>query len=322
MLDISVIVPVYNVEQLVERCLDSLINQTLKNIEIIVINDGSTDGSLDIVKQYSIKYPNLVKLIEQENAGLSETRNKGIDLSSGKYIYFIDSDDYIEPQTLDTLLKIAQENNADYVIDGFNTVEENGDFIAKFHVEFAIYNQVFNPMDHKEAFLIHNAVWNRLYSTTMLKDNALRFMPDIWYEDLLFTRQVLLHSKRAVITNNYFLNYVQREGSLMASWGSDRNLDIIRVFEAMISYYKKAEMYQNYEKEIEFLALQHLYISAVVRVSRASKYDLAKEISEWFINHFPSYKTNELIKTLPIKHKIILKIIDKRAFSLLNKIYK
>lgn len=322
MLDISVIVPVYNVEHLVERCLDSLINQSLKNIEIIVINDGSTDGSLEIVKKYSTKYPDLVFLFEQENAGLSETRNNGIKLSRGKYIYFIDSDDYIEPNTLETLLEVAQKNNADYVIDGFKTVEENGDFIEKFAVKFPVYDQVFTPLEHKESFLIHHAVWNRLYDAKMLKENELKFMPDIWYEDLLFSRQVLLHSKRAVITNHFFLNYVQREGSLMSSRGSDRNLDIIRVFEALISYYKKEDMYQYYESEIEFLALQDLYMFAVVRVSRASRFDLANEISEWFIDRYPSYRKNELVKSLPLKHKFLLKIIDNKLFSVIKILFR
>lgn len=112
---VSIIIPIYNVEKYLRQCLDSAVNQTLSNIEIILINDGSTDNSSCIAREYSLNY-SFIKLIEQKNSGQSIARNKGIDAANGKYIYFLDSDDYIEINAIENLYKEAERNNLDLVL--------------------------------------------------------------------------------------------------------------------------------------------------------------------------------------------------------------
>jgi len=121
---VSVIIPVYKVEEYLRECLDSVVNQTLDNIEIICVDDGSPDHSADIVLEYTEKYPN-VKLIRKENGGLSSARNAGLDVATGEYVYFLDSDDYIEPDMLLNLLNLAEQNNLEIIYFNTNLVFEN-----------------------------------------------------------------------------------------------------------------------------------------------------------------------------------------------------
>lgn len=121
---VSVIIPVYNVENYLKECLDSVLNQTYKNIEVIVINDGSTDKSLHILEDYSSKFNN-IKIIDQENSGQSVARNKGLENAKGKYIYFLDSDDYILPDTLKKLIKKLEMNNLDIIRFAARPFSEN-----------------------------------------------------------------------------------------------------------------------------------------------------------------------------------------------------
>ena len=322
MLGISVIVPVYNVENLVGRCLESLVNQTFNSYEIIVINDGTKDSSMDVVSKIAQKHPDLIKVFEQENSGLSVTRNNGIDLSVGKYIYFIDSDDYIKPETLEMMYNFAEKFQCDYVIDGFNNVDEAGNFLEKHSTNVMTFNQPFNPIDSAEFFLVHNSVWNRLYLKSTLNENKIRFIPGLWYEDLIFTRQYLIHSKKAIVLDQQFYQYVQREGSLMSSLGSDKNIDIIEIFSLLIEYYKSNDYYEVFNQEIEILALDHLYLAAVVRVSRASRFDLAMVLADEFRNRFPNYKKNKYYTKKPLKHKFLLSLIDLNAFKVIKQIFR
>lgn len=123
---VSVIVPVYNVEHYLAKCLDSLVNQSLQNIEIIVVNDGSKDGSGNIIQQYSEKYSDKIKALTKENGGLSDARNFGIDQATGDYLGFVDSDDYVSGTMFEEMLNLAEKNDAEMVICNIQKVDEDG----------------------------------------------------------------------------------------------------------------------------------------------------------------------------------------------------
>lgn len=319
---ISVIIPVYNVETLLDRCLASLNKQTFKEFEVLVINDGSTDSSESIIQKYVDEKPEVFKLINQENAGQSAARNHGVELAKGKYIYFLDSDDYIKPSTLRMMYDTAEMNKLDYVIDGFQRVDESGNYIDSFTIPTVVHSQVINPSVDTSLFLIHNSIWNRLYLKDIIVKNNLKFMSGIWYEDLLFGHQYYIYSQRAMVVNqqNYF--YVQRPGSIMASMSSEKNLDIVVVFKELIDFYKKQGIYNQYANLIEQMAISEFYIATMVRLIRTNKMDIAKQIDSEFRTMFPNYKKNPGVKKLAFKHKIVYRLLNLKWYGIVRMIFK
>lgn len=319
---ISVIVPVYNVEKYLAKCLDSLVNQTHKEFEIILVNDGSTDSSQSIIESYQAQYPQRIILINQENAGQSAARNRGIQEAKGKYIYFLDSDDYIKPDTLAIMYKTAEMNKLDYVIDGFEQVDEDGIKLSTYSIPTIPHNVVFDPRTNDELFLIHNSVWNRLYVRDLIIDNDLHFMSGVWYEDLLFGHQYLIYAKRAMVINQQFYYYVQRPGSIMSSMTSEKNLDIKIVFDELIKYYKEKRVYGQYKELIEFMAINEFYIATMVRLIRTNTMDLAHQVRDAFETSFPNYQKNPRIANFPMKRKLVYKLLNMKMYRILAKLFK
>ena len=183
MVDVSVIIPVYNVEKYIKRCLDSLVNQTLENIEFILVDDGSPDGSAEIIKEYADKFPNKIVYLYQDNAGQGAARNAGYRIAKGKYIGYVDSDDYVDTNMFKKLYDKAKEDNSDMVICGcYNVDEETGHMVSD-------CNQDIHKLDIENAIFGKMAVWNKLYRRELI--DGIEFRSKVWYEDLDFTIRVI-----------------------------------------------------------------------------------------------------------------------------------
>lgn len=184
---VSIIVPTYNVKHYIRECIESILNQTYKNIEIIIVNDGSTDNSMYMIDDY-ITSIDKIKVINQENQGLSAARNSGIEEAKGKYIAMIDSDDKIKPDFIKNLVKTAMQTNADIVRGSFRDFHRNisagrvADFITDPNSGPQVLDQFLNQN-------ISFVVWSRLYSREFLNNNNLRFTPGILREDGHFNMQ-------------------------------------------------------------------------------------------------------------------------------------
>ncbi|MFD1334542.1 glycosyltransferase family 2 protein [Oceanobacillus iheyensis] len=219
---ISVIIPVYNVDEYIEECLNSVLNQTYKNIEIIVVNDGSTDNSLGIIEEYALKNEN-IKIFSQENMGQSVARNQGMKMANGKYIYFLDSDDYILPETFQELIEIMEENNLDLIrfaaesfvdkIDRSVTSKQYN--FKKFYDENKVYS--------KEEFLELNfqtftpsPVLYMLKKDVLVKNNIF-YKPGIIHEDELFTLEVFLNSNLTMYKPKFYYKRRYRPNSTMTN---------------------------------------------------------------------------------------------------------
>ncbi len=220
---VSVIVPIYNVEKYLRKCLDSLVNQTLKDIEIICINDGTKDNSVDIVNEYLQKYPNVI-LINQENQGLGMARNNAMKHAKGDYIAFVDSDDWVDLNMYEVLYNKAIETNADIVECDYRMVFENSTKIknrtlfGSLHTwkKFPIVcGKVFDwKFVKKELFDgLRCMVWNRLYKRSLIFDNNLAF-PKGKCEDYPFSLDAVLSAKSIVYCPKTLYNYLIRFGSL------------------------------------------------------------------------------------------------------------
>lgn len=211
---VSVIIPIYNVEKYLRRCLDSVLAQTFTDIEIICINDGSTDGSAAILEEYAGK-DSRIKIVNQENQGLSITRNKGLEIAVGEYIAFADSDDFYAPAFLQTLLNTMEQTGADIVGCDFQKIYKKTDTLGQIHkIEPKIYPNALDVLLHPKNF-IHFNVWNKLYKRDVIGD--IRFVPHIYYEDWVFNCCVFERAQRFAWIKEKLYAYRISNTSIMRS---------------------------------------------------------------------------------------------------------
>lgn len=235
---ISIIIPVYNVEKYLDRCMESIINQTYKNIEILLIDDGSSDNSFEICKKYQNKYP-YVKAFTQKNNGQGSARNKGINEAVGDLITFIDSDDYVDHRMFETLVNIKNESKADIVGCSIEVVGPKG------HISFYSGDDTDKITSYtaKEALKklcenrdINSSVCTRLYNKNIIKNNL--FKEKIKYEDLDIMYKWFDAAKTIVISNRCFYKYYMSSESTLRGKLKKTRFDFINVSKERIDYYK------------------------------------------------------------------------------------
>lgn len=227
---VSVILPVYNVEKYIRKCLDSVVNQTYRNLEIICVDDCGQDNSMDIVKKYAEKDNRIVILSNGSNKGLSVARNEGLKVAKGKFVYFIDSDDWIENNAIDVLVRIASNYNSDIVLFEANMVDENGNILDK-RVRNDIREGCYSGIDLFIRMMKHNCYLTEVpyafFRRKYLIDNKIIFKPGILYEDDLFSYEILCSSINVYCTKYVFYNYVIHNNSIMNSKVTDYNINSI-----------------------------------------------------------------------------------------------
>ena len=203
---VSIIVPIYNVEKFMRKCIDSLVNQTYSNLEIILVNDGSLDNSGHIAKEYADQY-DVIKIINKKNGGLSDARNAGLEVATGEFVLFVDSDDYLELDCIEKTLKVALENSADMVLFSlFNElVDENEKIVSQDIVKF----DKSNPED---LVAVVGFAWNKLFKTSVLKLKNIRFEKGLsLVEDVCFNERVFLEFEKIEFLNEPFYHYINRK---------------------------------------------------------------------------------------------------------------
>lgn len=235
---ISIIVPIYNVEKYLEKCILSLINQTYKNIEILLINDGTEDNSEKIIEKY-IDNPK-IKYFKKINGGLSDARNYGYLKSSGEYIGFVDSDDWIEDNMYEKMLEEMMKYDAELGIAGFRIVNSNNKILKEFIPEKVEMTDI----------LLASFAWNKLYSRTLFENTKIKFALGEWYEDLSVTPYLFIQSKKTIIIKEIYYNYLQREGSITKSQDI-RILDLVKQYIRLKTYLIKNNLYSEYSQDYE-----------------------------------------------------------------------
>jgi glycosyltransferase involved in cell wall biosynthesis len=241
MYKVSVLIPVYNVEKYLSKCLESIINQTYKNIEIILINDGTQDSSLDIANAYASKY-NFIKVYSYENSGISKTRNRALEKATGDYYLFVDSDDYISSDMIEKMVACALDTNSDIVTCGYK-IEWHG-------LGLPIFPLHAKTMDSLEALRalsqnigINNYPWGKLYAASCFKDVQ---FPDEkkGFEDTYTVFKAIYNANRVTIMKNCFYHYVKRKGSITD------HMDLVATYEMRAAYeYQELCLHQWYPNE-------------------------------------------------------------------------
>ena len=267
MVKVSVIVPVYNVEDYLEKCLDSVIGQTFEDIEIICVNDGSTDNSLDILNEYE-KKDNRIKVISQENAGLAEARNVGMKHACGEYLLFLDSDDWLELECIEELYANAKNNDSDMVL--FNSIEikENNQTRERIYIKPKKKKKIdFDNFSFDYSFkkrLVMNSlfvVWSKFYKTSFLKENKIEFKDFRLFEDVPFHIETMIRAERISYLPKVLHNYNRLNlKSLQNSKNSlNKRLILFDIFNDVEEFLKNNDFYGEFEPEfLEFKIGQSL----------------------------------------------------------------
>ena len=258
MVKVSVIIPVYNVEEYLGECLNSVVNQTFEDIEIICVNDGSTDNSLEILNDYALR-DNRIKVLTQENKRQGAARNLGMDKSSGVYVYFMDSDDYIDLNTIEKLYDNAVSNNSDIVVSKIARFTDDGDkidySIPGFDFETQFKNVDFNDFtfnykDIKQYVLNRSfAPWMKLFKKDFLLENNLQFKEHIAYEDVLYHVQTFLKADRISFSPNFFYYYRNNPTSTMNT--SENGLDIFKIVDFVQQYLIENDFMDEFREEFD-----------------------------------------------------------------------
>ncbi len=271
---VSIIIPVYNVEQYLMECLDSVFNQTYRNIEVIAVNDGSTDGSANILKNYEKKYDNII-VHNQENAGNSVARNKGLHLAKGKYVYFLDSDDFIERETINNLVTAMEKYSLDLIRFAAEPFLDGVEY-KNFNKHLYDYSKFFESgrVYKKDEFLKANIkgfspiVYLYIVKKELLINNNIYFKPGIIHEDELFSTLVYLHTNRAMYDGNFYHKRRYRADSVMTSQikvekakrSFDSYLTVIEEISKLLRIYK-----ENAERKFIKSRLYSIYIGLQTR---------------------------------------------------------
>ena len=251
---ISVVLPVYNVANYLRKCLDSLVNQTFKDFEVICVNDGSTDLSLSILEGFSLT-DSRFKIISQENQGLSGARNTGIQEVNGEYVLFVDSDDWLEENALELLYEHVKGFSSDITMFKFKYYNENSDefsegpFTNLEVIDPSFFTGNFYYMDVIDIiFKISHAPFNKLYRTEFLREIDAQFLYGSYYEDLEFFYKVFLKAKKVSVLPEYLYYYRIRDQSISTS-GDEGSFDIFNILETTKTYFLDAGVYNQIKQD-------------------------------------------------------------------------
>lgn len=252
MVKLSIIVPIYNVERYLERCIISILNQTYINFELILVNDGSTDNSKDICEKY-LSIDNRIKLINKKNGGLSSARNTGIELAIGEYIAFVDSDDYINKYMYEVLITTLKKDKSDMVICGYNKVDQNEANFQEINNYIDVNNVLASKISKVEALdklLIEGEkfvfAWNKIYKRKLF--NELRYKNGKIYEDEFLAHRVLYKCNKVSVINEKLYFYIQRDGSIINSKFTTKRFDKVYALKERIDFLKEKNLLELKEK--------------------------------------------------------------------------
>ena len=267
---VSILVPLYNVEKYVGKCVESLFSQTYKNIEYVFVNDCTPDRSMAVIDECIEKYGvrNQCKIINHEvNKGISTSRNDCLDNATGDYILFIDSDDYIDHDMVESLVKVAQENNAD--ISGCGYVEEYGNYSKEFPQKYT--NNHAEMMRAITVLTIKGVMWKLLIKRSIVEDNNVRFIPDnTMVDDYLFCCQVFFYAKTFASVDRCMYHYIQYNPN---NYSKTKVFNITSQAKAIVKteeFYKENGVYDIVKKEL----LQRKFLSKLPLLLNKNCYDV------------------------------------------------
>ena len=301
---VSIIIPVYNVEDYLKRCVDSIIGQTYKNIEIILIDDGSTDKSGNICDDY-LKADKRIKVIHKKNGGLSDARNFGLNISQGDYVCFVDSDDFVSELYVEKLLENSLRTGADvcacnfYYIDEFNKKWIKAEKQEKIYKSDEAIKDIFTVKQNTEVM-----VWNKIYKKELFDKNDIKFPVGKIHEDNFTTYKIYDKANYVSLINDKLYYYYQRSDSIMGKAFNKKRFDILIALKEIKKYFSKDNRLQK-EVQCNELLINISLLNNMIKANYSKKMQL--KIKNSIVQEKKSYLKNNLI---PFSKKIMIMILS------------
>ena len=290
---VSVIVPAYNTEEYIGECLNSILNQKLKEIEIIVVDDGSTDQTLDVLKKYETQYPNKVLVFHKENGGQASARNLALKYAKGEYLGFVDSDDWIDPEMYEEMYQKAKEQDFDIVICDMVDHYPNRE----------IYH---HASQFEDKFSVTPSACNKIFKRSFAGD--ILFPEGLWYEDFEYTTKQLMKTEKIGLIHKGFYHCHCREVSTMNNNNSEKNKNILLVLENLEEFVKKLGWQKKYAEVIEYLYIDHVLITTINRVENQKSIDKRAVIAflrKAILKKYPHFYRDIVFKKIPSNRRLI-----------------
>ena len=256
---LSVIVPVYKVEKYLAACVDSLLGQTLQDMEIFLVDDGSPDSSGAIADRYAAQYPGKVRCLHLDNGGQGRARNHALPLAAGDYVGFVDSDDWIDPTMYEKMLDRAEKTGADVVVCDFLEHYEDG------------REQTLPACFQDHPLSAAGSSCNKIFRRSLI--GALRFPEGLWYEDFYFSAVMLMRSKHTEFIPEPLYVYRRGQESTMHNNNARKNLDMLRIMELI-----EGELGGGAREDFDFLVINHVVLDSISRLARQDAPDKAEVI--------------------------------------------
>lgn len=316
---LSIVAAVYNLEQYLPRCLDALVNQTLQEIEILCVDDGSTDSAPQIIDEYAKKYPEKIKAFHKTNGGEFTTRNYGLERAQGEYVTFVDTDDWVEPNWAEKLYQAAKENDADLAVCGFERIDlETNQVVGK---DMIGYGNCVKEMSGRDDFMlfINPAPWNKIYKREKIKD--LRFLDFRGFNDMIFLASSYTKINKVAYIPEVLYHYYLRYDSQIHTVNQQDVKNFKKYLLELKALYIRNNQYEEMKYILDLLAFLHLGISVMYRASYDKQIEMKKMMEQtiqYLDENFSSWRKNPFL-TFGYSRKKGIKHI---AFWGISKMYK
>jgi len=319
----SVVIPVYNVAEYLRACVDSVLANDCSDCEIVLVDDGSTDGRCPaLCDELAAAHPDLIRVIHQENRGLGGARNTGLEAARGDYLFFVDSDDTIEPDALAKLSAAIKKNGAEIIAFNFATDDGEG-HPAPMKANYVLAGDAFSLEKHPEFLLSQPSACCRVWRRELFLRTGVRYPSRVWYEDIRTSAKLFAAAQSIYTIDDCLYRYFQRPGSIMNSGSLGRNREILDAFDDILNWFEEQKLAEQYRDELTRLAVDHILLAATVRVTRIDpKHALLGEFASYMDAHFPGYRTNPYISQLPSLHKLLLKLISMKQYGLIRLLFR
>ncbi len=302
---LSIIIPIYNGGRYLSTCLDSVVNQTIEEYEIICINDGSTDNSFDVLEEYKRKYPELIKVYHKENQGVWKAREFGISVATGEYIGFCDCDDIVDKSMYEKMYSSIIQSKADMVICAFVRVDDETGKVGKAEMN-GWGNATLNMTEEKEQFALFNtAPWNKMIRRDIIQKHVKFDKPPRVAEDMMLLLSVYPSIKKVELIAEPLYYYYVRKNTAMTYF----RLEEMNVFQQSMLITQQYVINNGgvvWEDVVELFVLIHMGLSVILRAEAKKSKECIKRVYNYLENHFQNWKRNKYLSIF--KHKRLLKI--------------
>lgn len=317
----SVIIPVYNCENLIEQCIKSFLNQDYDDYEIIAVDDCSTDNSLSVLQ--SINSDKLIIIEQKENGGSAIARNVGISKAKGEYLWFVDADDAVVNDSFEKLERYLSNRDVDTIIFDYYEVDSKLNILCnKKGSEFDF--DVVNPLVEKEVLIQTPCGWNKVFKKSLFDDKDLWFLEKNWFEDFATIPKIMIKSKSIGYLKEPLYLYVQNEASKTHTQALERNLETIKAMESIKEFFLKNDLFDTCFDELQYMAEFHAYRLPSIRIVKENCSSmLLREHRDYIETNFPNWKSNKYNdKYMSTKDKFVLMILDLKQYWILSSLFR